>query len=497
MAGTKVWLVGGNETTRGQLRDLLVEAEHEVQEYPEVTELPREIPPEVQAILLLIAEGPEERERALAEVEALQGRRTGRPILVGGPDLPVGAVMPLLRAGVADYIVLPVPKEELAATIQRVIQQGEQAEVTPQEVRLQEMLANLYALHTEGQREGRPPTADRIADVVAGQAVDLVPAQAVLVALAENGMLRGKGGCYLKPYEVLEYQHPVGNDPISQAFLQQQTLVLEGRQEVSALGPWVAEHEEWIRALILPLIFGQVSIGVLCFLREEAQGPFTVAEQELLEHYTQQAAMALESARLNEQLQRLLMTDSLTGLYNFRYFQERLEAEIGRARRYKHPLSLLIADIDWFRQYNERNGRQAGDVVLVRLGQIMREEIREIDLLARIGHEEFGILMPETHLEGALRVAQRINSRVANHLFPYATSQPLGYLTVSIGVCCYPDDARDANTLLEGAYTALRQAKDQGRNQVCAFVQEEARMVGEVEEVEGGKQENGKEQKGD
>jgi diguanylate cyclase (GGDEF)-like protein len=178
----------------------------------------------------------------------------------------------------------------------------------------------------------------------------------------------------------------------------------------------------------------------------------------------QENAKHLEA--LNRQLRETANRDGLTGLYNHRYFREALEVEISRAARHGHAFSLIFIDIDHFKMYNDSNGHLLGDSVLRDLAKILRRYSRESTLVARYGGEEFVLIVPETDGAAANTCAENLRARVAAYTFEGARSQPQGRVTLSAGVASYPDDARDANTLIERADQALYLAKDSGRNAV-------------------------------
>ncbi|NLZ28711.1 MAG: diguanylate cyclase, partial [Firmicutes bacterium] len=165
------------------------------------------------------------------------------------------------------------------------------------------------------------------------------------------------------------------------------------------------------------------------------------------------------------------ITDSLTDLYNRGYFHEFLEREIKRCRRYHHDLTLIIADIDFFKKYNDRYGHPRGDIVLRNVANILKQNIRGSDLAARYGGEEFAIVLPETDLAGGLTVAEKIRSSVEIYNFSGEHySQPGGTLTISLGVSSIP--ATDKHTTLTEFITradkALYEAKRKGRNLVVS-----------------------------
>ena len=165
-------------------------------------------------------------------------------------------------------------------------------------------------------------------------------------------------------------------------------------------------------------------------------------------------------------LQAEARLDSKTGLYNSRHFAHALEQELGRAKRYARPLSLIMVDLDLLRNVNNRHGHLAGDAVLQGVGDIFRAQIRTHDLPARFGGEEFAILLPETTPDHALELAERIRRAVAVRSFRSETStQPLR-ATISLGVSAYPRDAADATQLVHRADLAVYRAKVLGRNRV-------------------------------
>lgn len=177
-------------------------------------------------------------------------------------------------------------------------------------------------------------------------------------------------------------------------------------------------------------------------------------------------ASTRELASTNELLARLSYTDSLTGVYNNRYFYERLEEEISLARRTDGHLALIMLDIDHFKRYNDTYGHRQGDRLLREVARIMSEKCRETDIVCRYGGEEFGIILPHASRTEALGVAERIREAIASHPFEGRESQPNGVLTISAGVAVFPDDAQTVGELVERADIALYRAKSSGRNAV-------------------------------
>jgi diguanylate cyclase (GGDEF)-like protein len=177
-----------------------------------------------------------------------------------------------------------------------------------------------------------------------------------------------------------------------------------------------------------------------------------------------------------QKLEELALRDGLTGLFNHRYLQEFLDAELSRAKRHGHSVGLLFIDVDHFKQYNDRHGHPAGDRLLRRVADVLTGgrdsglplQVRASDVAARYGGEEFVLVLPETTLEGALIKAERVRRSVAGFAFAEAASQPGGCVTVSIGVVAYPEHGDDKQSLIDAADRELYRAKDNGRNRICS-----------------------------
>jgi len=174
-------------------------------------------------------------------------------------------------------------------------------------------------------------------------------------------------------------------------------------------------------------------------------------------------------------LEELALRDGLTGLFNHRYFQEALDAELSRARRHGHPVGLLFIDVDHFKLYNDKHGHPAGDRLLRRLAEVLLggrvsglpAQTRASDIVARYGGEEFVIVVPETNLEGAMIKADRIRRLIAEFAFDHGAEQPLGRVSVSIGVAASPEHGSEKQQLIDIADRQLYRAKHGGRNRVC------------------------------
>ncbi len=163
------------------------------------------------------------------------------------------------------------------------------------------------------------------------------------------------------------------------------------------------------------------------------------------------------------------MTDSLTGLFNRRYFDIRLEEEFLRARRYNLALSLAMLDIDDFKPFNDAEGHVAGDNILKEVAHIMGHAVRSHDIVARIGGEEFAIIMPQTPNSEAFRISERIRENIKNNVKPTWKKYYKKQLTICGGVATFPECCSDKNTLVKYADKALYRAKKQGKDMTVSW----------------------------
>jgi diguanylate cyclase (GGDEF)-like protein len=220
---------------------------------------------------------------------------------------------------------------------------------------------------------------------------------------------------------------------------------------------------------IIAVPFGRRNkvLGLLCAFKDRP-GMFEWHDLELFRAVAEHVAIALENARLYHETKMQAITDGLTGLYNHRFFREHLEVEVERTERYGHKLSLIILDIDHFKHYNDTHGHPQGDEILRDMAKLLRKNVRESDFACRYGGEEFSLILPETSKEAALSLAERIREAIRQHPFPHRETQPMGAITVSIGVSAFPDDCKDMERLIKKADDALYRAKAEGRNRVAA-----------------------------
>ncbi|HGY56911.1 MAG TPA: diguanylate cyclase [Caldithrix abyssi] len=203
--------------------------------------------------------------------------------------------------------------------------------------------------------------------------------------------------------------------------------------------------------------------------------PFATYEVRILKSFMQTMGIIYENILLYARLMKLYhirekqaMHDELTGVYNYRYFIQELERETNRTKRFNYPFSLLMIDVDYFKEFNDTHGHLEGDRVLKTIAAILKENIRTTDTVARYGGEEFTVILPHLTKEEAAQIAEKLRKKIEG--FNFDLEKPSSQrcpITVSIGVAALPEDADNSRELLMLADKALYKAKKSGRNKVC------------------------------
>ena len=354
----------------------------------------------------------------------------------------------------------------------------------PEEIQICEQAAALIALALEkfkavelAQRKARTSESLRKASVAVTEMLELdeavneildqlnevVPYDSASVQMLEGNELEIIGGRGWDDTEqVIGIRFPIpGNNPNS--------VVIETGKPYHLPETWKVystfnspPHDHIRSWLGVPLIAQERTIGLLAIDSSEANH-FTEENINLAEKFASQVAVVLENARLFKETQTQAITDALTGVYNRRGLHQLGDFELRRARRINRSFCIMIFDIDHFKRINDHYGHKAGDQVLQKLAEQCQKTSRTVDLISRYGGEEFVILLPETNLESACRVAERLRQSIMNEPFP--TDAGALRITISIGVA----EAREIDTLhtlIERADVALYKAKETGRNRV-------------------------------
>jgi diguanylate cyclase (GGDEF)-like protein len=221
-----------------------------------------------------------------------------------------------------------------------------------------------------------------------------------------------------------------------------------------------------------PISIGSRRFGVLNLADKIGGGDYDSNDLSVIELVAPQIALAIERAAWQQranQFQVMSITDPLTGLHNRRYLEARLAEELSRSKRYDYPLSFMMIDIDDFKLYNDQNGHQAGDRALEITAQCLRSALRKVDVASRYGGEEFSILLPQTTLQEAGVIADRIRRKISGTAFTHGKSQPLGAVTVSIGLSAFSPALDSAEAIVRAADRALYHAKSHGKNRAYAY----------------------------
>lgn len=310
---------------------------------------------------------------------------------------------------------------------------------------------------------------DAVLDEILHQIQRIVPYSAANITLLEDDTLaivRRQG------YEKSEAVNGFLNQVLTLQKSDIHRTVIESRQPLVISNTleepdWQAvDGMDWIRShLTIPVSLHDRVIGLLR-LSSDAPGEFTGQDAERLQPLANAAAIALENARLFEEVQRLANTDELTGTYSRRRFFELAKREMAHARRFGHPISAIMLDIDHFKRVNDTYGHAVGDCVLRSVAERCRNEIRVVDILGRYGGEEFAIVLPETDLAGAKSLAERLRQCISDT--PISADVGDLSLTISLGVASSTQDDSDVTFLLNQADNAMYDAKQAGRNRVMA-----------------------------
>jgi diguanylate cyclase (GGDEF)-like protein len=226
--------------------------------------------------------------------------------------------------------------------------------------------------------------------------------------------------------------------------------------------PVMAEEKS---ELAVPMISRGKVMGVLD-ARSRKLGDFTQQDQKVLSVLAASAAMAIENAMLHQKMEELTIVDELTGIYNYRYFAQKLENELKRAKRYHQKLSLIMIDIDSFKECNDSYGHLFGNLVLKKLADVIKGCVRDVDIFARYGGEEFVIILPQTTKSQAKMIGERIRICVESNIFKDEKNLHSAHLTVSLGVSCYPESGETTEDLIKKVDQALYLAKGEGKNLV-------------------------------
>ena len=256
-----------------------------------------------------------------------------------------------------------------------------------------------------------------------------------------------------------ETRLPYGVGIWGRALLTGKSVIVD---DIQKDGDYIGLHEETSSQMCIPLLsFGQ-TLGVLV-LDSTRTSAFHSADRPTLESVADICANAVQNAHHVERVRQLAYIDGLTGIFNRRFFELRINQEIERARRFDSGLSIIILDIDQFKRLNDEFGHLLGDEVLRQISSVFSQHLRKIDVVCRYGGEEFAILLPQTGVEQAMRVAEKLRCVVEAWPFP-GVPRPV---TISAGTAAFPRHGITRDELVQAADAGMYTAKQAGRNRVC------------------------------
>lgn len=347
---------------------------------------------------------------------------------------------------------------------------GRQAGVAIQNARLfesaQHRAAEAETLRQAASAVNSALALDEVLNKILEQLETVIPYDSAAIFLVEEDHIQMKAGRGLANLDELMGRKYPGDDQLFQTVeASRLPVILDDAQADPRFEHWgkFSEIHGWIG---LALRVREEKIGFLTIDSHQA-GAYRMSDGELAQAFADEVAIAIENARLFEQVQRLAITDPLTGLYNRRYFFEAARREFERARRYNSPLAVIMIDLDHFKQVNDNYGHLAGDRVLVAVAVRSRQSLREVDVLARYGGEEFIFLLPQTGIEGASLLADRLRASIM--VQPVDSGSQHISVSACIGLAEIDPTCPDVQALIHRADQALYVAKHAGKGKISVW----------------------------
>ena len=336
---------------------------------------------------------------------------------------------------------------------------------------LNKTIQNLSLLYSIGKAMNYISDLKNLLQFILGQAVEVTAAEkgSLMLYDLETDRLNIR---VLAGMEDTAFQEKVNNNEIEcrsfkpgeglagRVYMTAQPIVVNNIKEDDV---FIDSENSYVRSIAcIPMIVYNEVIGVINVTNKQHGKEFTDEDVEMLKAVADQAAVAINKAQLWD----MAVTDSLTGLYVRRYFMVKLHEELHRAERYKNILSIVMADLDRFKNINDTYGHDTGDRVLKAIGKFLQQNIRDVDVVARYGGEEFVLMIPEAAKDAARSLSERLRKNLSEMKF-----ENLPPITISLGIATYPNDGKDAEDLIKKADAAMYAAKRAGRNQVVKYSQ--------------------------
>jgi len=337
---------------------------------------------------------------------------------------------------------------------------------------LDKTLQNLSLLYSIGKAMNYISDLKKLLQFILGQAIEITSAEkgSLMLYDMETNHLNIR---VLAGSEAKAYQEKVNNNEIKcrsfkpgegiagRVFLTAKPIVVNNIKKDNV---FVDSEASYVRSIAcIPMIVYNDVIGVINVTNKRYGMQFTDDDVEMLKAVADQAAVAINKAQLWD----MAVTDSLTGLYVRRYFMVKLHEEVHRAERYNNILSIVMADLDRFKNINDTYGHDVGDRVLKEIGRFLQQNVRDLDMVARYGGEEFVIMIPEAAKDAACSMSERLRKKFSRLKF-----ENLPQITMSLGIATFPFDGKQPEDLLKKADAAMYAAKKAGRNQVARYTRD-------------------------
>lgn len=468
--GQKILIVDDDAVVRNIVRDILAGEGYRIVEASSGNEALRKVLVEKPDLILLDLIMPGTDGYEVCRMLRKELDDLAVPVIILSAKAEKEDILKGLEVGANDYIVKPVDPLELKARVKTHLRLKGLYDVANTEKK--ELMALLDVSHAVSSSLHSHDILYSIVKSVAGVI------EVNRCSILRIGRKKGVG------YVATTYENPnIKNLPIElgkypeirKAINVKETVVVEDINN----DPLMADTKDILEKLnlrslmVVPIKVREEVVGTL-FLRTSRKDSFTQKEVRLCQVIANMAGNALANAHLfeslelaNLELEKLAITDGLTGAYNHRHFRARLEEEFSRATRYNIPLSCIMLDIDHFKSINDAFGHAQGDIVLKEITDVLRKSVRKTDIVARYGGEEFVVLLPHTDKEGAFIQAERIREAAKGNRC--SGSNTCIMVTVSLGVVTFPSqDINSADDLVGRADNALYEAKRNGRNRTVA-----------------------------
>lgn len=463
----KVLVVDDDNVLRKSIANILIKAGYEVMEAGSGNEAIRKIVVSKPDLILLDLIMPDIDGYKVCRMVRNELNSLATPIIFLTAREEKEDILKGLEVGANDYIIKPVDPFELETRVKSHLRlKGLYDDATAEK-------RDLMTLIEISQAVSSTLSSKEILDTIVQKVAEVI--DVARCSIVRIGKKEGVG------HVLTAYENPnIKNLPIDldkypelkKALSKKDTVIIDDIYN----DPLLAEVRDYLRdldftsLLVVPIIVRAEAVGILFLRTSRRASSFTQRETKLCQVIANFAGNALMNAHLfesmelaNLELEKLAMTDGLTGAYNHRHFRKMLDDEFNRARRYESPLSCIMMDIDYFKNINDAFGHGQGDTVLKEITDVIKENVRQTDVVARYGGEEFVILLPQTNKEGAFIQAERIRNAIKS--YRCSGRDRCIMVTVSLGVSTYPaSDITKADDLVGFADNALYEAKANGRD---------------------------------